>query len=223
MTASSSRCSTRARALPCSCSTASRTRASLWRHQIPALDRRRVSGSIAPDLRGFGESDKPAEVERVPRRPQRRRHGRDARRAGDRAGARRRPRLGRRRRLGDGADGAASASTGSWCCRSATRARGTARSSSARSLVHAALPVPGGRGDPAPRRLGAAARVGGDAPGARGALETSGRALTAGAELVPGEPAPARELDPPRALPPVQAPTRSGCGAAATSTCSSTR
>lgn len=38
--------------------------AHLWRHQVPALvaDHYRV---IAPDLRGFGESSRPAEIQRT--------------------------------------------------------------------------------------------------------------------------------------------------------------
>ena len=41
--------------------------AALWRHQIPALHAAGLR-TIAPDLRGFGASDKPQEIERVPRR-----------------------------------------------------------------------------------------------------------------------------------------------------------
>ena len=70
----------------------------LWRHQVPALDRAGYR-TIAPDLRGFGASDKPADVADVRHAPV----------LGDllglldrldvRSGARRRPRLGRRDRL----------------------------------------------------------------------------------------------------------------------------
>ena len=59
----------------------------VWRHQIPALV---AAGMrvIAPDLRGFGESDKPEAVERVHHFAQRRGHGCFARRLGYRANAR---------------------------------------------------------------------------------------------------------------------------------------
>ena len=73
----------------------------VWRKQVPALVDAGLR-AVAPDLRGFGESDQPEGVEAYRAEAQRRRRRRRPRRAGDRAGARRRPRLGRRRRVGAG-------------------------------------------------------------------------------------------------------------------------
>ena len=70
----------------------------VWRHQVGPLAEAgfRV---IAPDLRGFGASERPEGVEPTARRAHRR-PARAARRARHRPRARRRPRLGRRHRLG---------------------------------------------------------------------------------------------------------------------------
>ena len=52
----------RARGAPSSSCTASPTRARLWRHQVPALADAGFQ-VIVPDMRGYGASDKPAEVD----------------------------------------------------------------------------------------------------------------------------------------------------------------
>ena len=64
MAAWGSRCSSTGRRTvrrSCSC-TAGRTRTTLWRHQVAALNEAGYR-TIAPDLRGFGASDMPTEVE----------------------------------------------------------------------------------------------------------------------------------------------------------------
>ena len=192
------------------CCTASRTRADLWRHQIPTLStvglpRHRARPARLRRLRQAGRR------RRLPRRHERRRRGRDPRRAGHRAGARRRPRLGRRRRLGVRAARRPSAWTVSSCCPSAIP--GVARPTSPqreKSWYMLLFQFAGGGGAPAPGRLGAAARVGRDASRARRAciadLQRPG-ALTAGLNWYRANRHPRRELDPPRDLPPVTAPT----------------
>ena len=91
----------------------------LWRHQVPALV---AAGfrTVVPDLRGYGASDKPTEVEAysIPYAG-RRRHG-HPRQPGHRAGPRRGPRLGRGAGLGPRVARSPTVSTAWWRCRSAT-------------------------------------------------------------------------------------------------------
>ena len=145
-------------------------------HGFP--DSAQLVASSGPDAnrRGFpGRCTRPARLRRLrqagrrrrlPGRHERRRPGRGARRA--RASSRRTSSAttgapaspGRSRCMAAGARERA----GSWCSRRPPGALRPPQPRAAREvLVHAALPVPGGRGDPAPERLGAAARVDGDA------------------------------------------------------------
>ena len=65
-----------------------------WRHQLAALA---AAGfhAVAPDMRGYGQTDAPAEIEEYTLLPPGRRHGRPGRRAGRDIGGDRRARLGR--------------------------------------------------------------------------------------------------------------------------------
>ena len=117
-------------------------------------------------------------------------------------GARRRPRLGRRRRLGARADGA--------------RARGPARRAVGRPpgrrahalararevLVHAAVPVPGGGGAPAPRRLGASCASGRRrTPSSTDVARDAWRRSPPALNWYRANLHPRRELEPPRGAP----------------------
>ena len=166
--------------------------AQLWRHQVPTL----VDAGfrvVAPDLRGFGDSDKPADIEayRVGKSVS------DLTKVLDALEIEQANVVGH-----DWGAGVAWAFALMQPARDAP-ARGAQRrppralrpphARPAREvLVHAALPVPGGRGDPAQGRLGAAARVDGDAPGARRGDRAAGEARRVDREpqLVPREHAP---------------------------------
>ena len=104
-------------------------RARLPRHEA-ACGRSRFPRSSTPgfqvityDQRGYGASDKPGGGRRVLDPVPRDRRHRGARPSRHREGASRRPRLGRGGRVGDRVAGAATGSTISSRCRSATRAR----------------------------------------------------------------------------------------------------
>ena len=173
----------------------------------PGAQRRPGFRTVAPDLRGFGESDKPA-GRRAPTASATASPtwSRCSTRSSIEQGARRRPRLGRRRGVGDGADGARARRAARRRSPSAIPARSRAAARPAREvLVHAAVPVPGGRGAPAQGRLGADARVDGDPPGPRRGDRDARRTGRAdrGAELVPREHAPAQRAARRAQLPPV--------------------
>ena len=76
----------------------------LWRHQVPALAEAGFQ-VVAPDLRGYGRSDKPADVEAYSLAAGRGRRG-GLGRPRHRQGPRGRPRLGRGAGLGAGLTGA---------------------------------------------------------------------------------------------------------------------
>ena len=161
----------------------------LWRHQVPALADAGFK-VIVPDLRGYGRSDKPAEVEAYAMAGAGGRRGGGAARRRRAQGPRRRPRLGRGARVGvrrvrarsrrppGGAVGRPSGDVPQGRLRAVPEV-----------LVHAAVPVQGDRREVAvERRLGALPGVG-QAPGRRrGDRRTRGeRVADAGAELLPRE------------------------------------
>ena len=125
----------------------------MWRHQVAALT---AAGyrTIAPDLRGFGASDRPDGVDQYSLLYVGRRRRRRARPPRRRAGPRRRPRLGRRASPGWSARSAPTASTtSSPLSVGHPRSFGGRRPRPAREVVvHAAVPVRGRRRAVAVRR-----------------------------------------------------------------------
>ncbi len=118
---------------------------------------------------------------------------------------------------------AGAAGAASRCCRSGTRAVPQAHRAAREVLVHGCVPARRGRGDPAPRRLGAAAASGRHARRADRVIADLERpaTLTAGLNWYRANRHPRDELQPP-SLRVTGAPTL-GSGAAATPTCSRRR
>ena len=187
----------------------------LWRHQVDALS---AAGyrTIAPDLRGFGASDKPADVASYALKHTVVDMLAVLEACGGDKGARRCARLGCGERPGDRV---VPARPGRVADRVVGRASGCVprRGLAAAELVlvHAAVPVPASpsSGSAENRNLREWSRATRRRRG-RGAARRAG-ALTASLGLVPREPPPAVARRRPPALPPVSAPAWAS-GAAAT-------